>query len=282
MEPTYLNIAYGEHERHRIDLYLAKSDWPTPMYLHIHGGGFRHGDKSGVSGRMVEELNSAGISVASMNYRLTGTDPYPAPFDDGVRAVQFLRFKSKEYGLDKDRFGCGGRSAGGGITFWIGFKPDRADPEHEDPVCRESSRLQCIASNDAQSSYDCNFIKTIISGPAWKESALLELFRLQPEQFDTADAKRMFYESSALNHVTSESPPVCLSFARHDVPMSEEIDSGHGIHHPVFGRLLKEKMDSLGVHCEVHYREDVGDLDEDAAKEALLDKRLAFLKERLL
>lgn len=281
-EPTHPDLVYGPHERHRIDLYKADSDEPTPLFLHIHGGGFHRGDKSGVGQRTVDLLNEAGISVASMNYRFSDTDPFPASFEDGVRAIQFLRHKSEELGLDKQRFGAGGGSAGGGITFYAAYKSDRADPDSDDPVSRESSRLQCVAANDTQSYYDCNRIKETISGPAYKNGALLKLFRVQPEDYDTDRAKEMFHSSSAIYHVDKDAPPTCLSFFRHDLPMSVEHDSGYGIHHPIFGRVLKERMDELGVRCDVHYREDVNEEDEDAAKAALTLKRITFIKEHLL
>ena len=45
LQPTHADVRYGEHERNVLDLYLAKSDKPTPLVLYIHGGGFRGGDK---------------------------------------------------------------------------------------------------------------------------------------------------------------------------------------------------------------------------------------------
>ncbi|MEE2753066.1 MAG: alpha/beta hydrolase [Candidatus Latescibacterota bacterium] len=282
MDPTHADVAYGENERHRVDLYLADSGQPTPLYLHIHGGGFRRGDKSGVGQCLVNGLAESGISIASMNYRFSGTNPFPASFEDGVRAIQFLRYKADEYNLDRERFAAGGGSAGGGITFYVGYKPDRSDPNSTDPVCRESSLLQCIAANDTQSSYDCNYIKTIISGLAYRNTALLELFQVTTDEFDTDRAIEQFYSSSALNHVTTDAPPTCVSFFRFDLQMTDNLSSGDGIHHPIFGRVLKERMDELGVRCDIYYREDLGDMDEGEAKAALADKRMIFLREHLL
>jgi len=42
-ESTHKNLAYGTHERNVIDLYLVESDTPAPLYVFIHGGGFREG-----------------------------------------------------------------------------------------------------------------------------------------------------------------------------------------------------------------------------------------------
>ena len=48
-EPTFQDVAYGDHERDVVDLYQADSEGPTPVYMYIHGGGFRSGDKAGIS-----------------------------------------------------------------------------------------------------------------------------------------------------------------------------------------------------------------------------------------
>ncbi|HAA77934.1 TPA: hypothetical protein DCE37_22780 [Candidatus Latescibacteria bacterium] len=281
-EPTHADLKYGPYERNRLDVYKAEGNDPTPLFLNIHGGGFHRGDKSGVSHRLGDSLTSAGVTVASTNYRLSDTDPFPASFEDGVRAIQFLRYKAGELGLDKQRFGAGGGSAGAGITFYFAYKLDRADPESDDPVECESSHLSVVAVNDGQSFYDCNRIKETISGPAWKNGALLKLFRLEPDEFGTDRAKEMFHSSSGIYHVTEDAPPTCTSFYRRNLPMTAEIDSGYGIHHPIFGTLLKARMDELGVRCDVYYREDVGGETDDEVKAQLSDKRIAFIKEHLL
>jgi len=159
---------------------------------------------------------------------------------------------------------------------------DRANPSSDDPVERESSHVECVAANDTQSFYDCNRIKETISGPAFKNGALLQLFDVTPEDYQSERALDMFYSSSGINHATQDAPPTCVSFYRYDMPMTEDLSSGDGIHDPVFGRLLKEKMDSVGVRCDVYYREDVEEDDEDIAKGKLTDLRLAFIKEHLL
>ena len=51
LKPTHADIAYGDHARQKLDLYLADSDKPTPLVFYIHGGGFRqHGTASSTSG----------------------------------------------------------------------------------------------------------------------------------------------------------------------------------------------------------------------------------------
>jgi len=55
----------------------------------------------------------------------------------------------------------GGGSAGAGISLWLGFHDDLADPDNEDPVLRESTRLSCMAVYNGQTSYDPRFIRDL-------------------------------------------------------------------------------------------------------------------------
>ena len=38
-EPTFRDVAYGDHERDVVDLYQVDSKDPAPVYVYIHGGG---------------------------------------------------------------------------------------------------------------------------------------------------------------------------------------------------------------------------------------------------
>jgi len=262
-----------------IDLYLVDSDIPAPLYVFIHGGGFRQGDKANIPSQLLETCLEAGISVAAINYRLSGTDPYPAAMEDSTRALQFLRYKAKEWDLDSIRVASGGGSAGGGIAFWIGFRRDFADSNSDEPVARESTRLNCIASWNTQSTYDPNFIRTIISGSAYMHEALQQFFRVTPEQFETPWARKIFEEASAINHVSANAPPTFLWYSTPNLPMTPNLDPNQGIHHPKFGQVLKEKMDELGVECVVRFREDHPDLSPEEISTRFHRELVEFVKQ---
>ena len=60
---------------------------------------------------------------------------------------------------------------------------------------------------------------------------------------------KLFDEASPIHHVTNNAPPVLLWYNN---PIDAEITTqGIGIHHPLFGKALKEKMDALKIPCEV-------------------------------
>lgn len=216
--------------------------------------------------------------MAAINYPLSGTDRYPAAMEHSQRAIQFIRWKAEEWNLDASRVAAGGGSAGAGISMWIGFRGEEAKPESGDPVARQSTRLMCVASWQGQCSYDPHFIRTIISGPAYAHEALQLFFGFSHEEFDKPEARAMFKAASAINYVSKDAPPVMLWYTTPNLPMDPEPDAGQGIHHPIFGLVLKEKMDALGVECVVRMREDVLEEDQGAIQARFYRETVEFLK----
>jgi acetyl esterase len=249
--PTFENVRYGPHERNVLDFWQAQSARPTPVLVSIHGGGFLAGNKS-VPPQLLKGCLDAGISVAAINYRYSTQAIAPAPFHDGARAVQFLRSEAKDWNIDPKRFAATGGSAGAGISLWLGFHKDLADPTSPDPVGRQSTRLACVVVFDGQTSYDPRFIRRLFPGKdVYRHGALARLFGVDLSQLDDLPAEKykLFEEVSAINHVTKAAPPVLLVYSR---PLDVEVtNQGIGIHHALFGTALKEKMDALKLPCEV-------------------------------
>lgn len=131
LEPTHQDIAYGPHQDHTLDLYLAEADQPTPLVVFFHGGQFITGSKDQLGTLQVKDLVEAGISVASVDYRDTNLQPFPAPFEDAARAVQFLRFYSAQINVDPTRIGGHGEEAGGNLALYLALHDDQAVPRDE-------------------------------------------------------------------------------------------------------------------------------------------------------
>ncbi len=106
------NYVYGPHPRNVFDLWLADSDKPTPIIVWIHGGGFMFGSKEeSTLVCLMKRALAEGISFASINYRLSQQEPFPAPFIDGGRALQNIRLHSKRWNIDPSRVIASGSSA---------------------------------------------------------------------------------------------------------------------------------------------------------------------------
>jgi hypothetical protein len=253
--PTHADVPYGPHERNVLDFWGAEpvpGGAPPPLVVWVHGGGFRGGDKRSVAA-FLDDWRAAGLAVAAIHYRLSQDAPAPAPFLDGARAVQFLRSKATEWGFDPRRVAASGGSAGAGISLWLGFRDDLADPSSSDPVARQSTRLSCLLVRGAQTSYDTRFIRRHIRGPAYKHSALIQLFRLEEGEAENPppEKARLMEATAPLTFVGPGAPPVYLVYPQPNTPTTPETEADTGIHHPTFGYLLKERLDALGVECVV-------------------------------
>jgi acetyl esterase/lipase len=69
----------------------------------------------------------------------------PEVLDDMHRAVRFVRANADKYGIDKDRIGISGASAGGHLSLMQGVLPRPGDPLAKDPVQQESSKVAAVA-----------------------------------------------------------------------------------------------------------------------------------------
>lgn len=241
------DVPYGGHPRQVLDFYPAKSDKPTPVVFYIHGGGWQGGDKK----INPKGFNDKGISVVAINYRyvkqaveLKVEPPVKAPLEDAARALQFTRSKAAEWNLDKTRIGATGGSAGGCSSLWLAFHPDLADPQSDDPIARESTRLYCAAVNGAQVSLDPQELREWMPNYGYGAHAF-GLPNFQKLIDEREKVLPWIKQYSPMELVTADDPPIGLFFGG-EVPVvgSSPKDPTHS---GVMGVKLKEKLDSVGV-----------------------------------
>ena len=255
-QPDYADVRYGPHERNTLDIWLADDEAPTSLVVYFHGGAFLHGDKSLIRQKLLRSLLAAGISVAAVNYRLSNTAPYPAQMHDGARALQFLRHFAARYNIDPARIGATGNSAGGGISLWLAFHEDLADPNSKDPIARLSTRLSAAVVYETQTTYDPRKIMELFNTTHIDEPLILFFGMRTAADVNDPNYHPLFFDASAINHLTMDDVPVMLYYSQADKPLKANTPGKEHIHHPRFGHLLKEKMDRLGIMCVLKLRED--------------------------
>lgn len=119
--PHHLNLAYGPDPKQVLDLYLPQGEVSNaPVFLFLHGGGFREGDKAHY-GSVAEPFVQAGVITAVASYRLTGSGAhYPDQPDDVKSTVKWLFENIKQYGGNPEAIYVGGHSAGAILSADIG------------------------------------------------------------------------------------------------------------------------------------------------------------------
>jgi acetyl esterase/lipase len=135
------DVSYGPNERNVMDLYLPeKGTTPRALILCIHGGGWAGGDKARYQW-LGEALARKGFAAASVTYRFAPKFRSPAPMDDVQRAVRWLRKNAGPYGIDPERFGAIGGSAGGHLASYLALADTRDNSDAD--LAPFSSRVQC-------------------------------------------------------------------------------------------------------------------------------------------
>jgi acetyl esterase len=116
-------LAYGvEGLEQSVDVYTSARGplLPRPTVLLVHGGGWRIGDSTEWAAEAIELVQARGWTAVSLNYRLAPAAPWPAQLQDAAAAVALLRSRAVELGVDVDRIGAIGDSAGGHLAALLG------------------------------------------------------------------------------------------------------------------------------------------------------------------
>ena len=129
----------------RLDVYepASRGTGSRPAVLLIHGGGWTSLDKGTMRG-MGEFLARSGFVAFSADYRLyQGTENrWPAQLDDVQRAVRWVRVNASKYGVNPERIGAFGHSAGGQLAALLGMEETR---DNSDPaLAKYSSKVQAV------------------------------------------------------------------------------------------------------------------------------------------
>lgn len=268
--PVHAEVAYGPLPEQRLNLWLVPSEKPTPVIIHIHGGGFIQGSKEKtIDAAVLKKLTAAGVSYASIQYKFQSKDhPLPEVLRGIARAVQFLRHRSDEWNLDKTRFAAYGGSAGAAASTWLGMRDDLADPENADPVLRESTRLQAVWAISVAASmdvwewpkYNPRFTSKMVGSwiQRWGYDADTD-----PEDPKTL-AWRQELRFSA--HASADDPPMVII---------NEHFADNVAHNPAASKALYDLCKAAGIKVQIFMREELNNLDDAPAK---IDWMIAQLK----
>jgi len=122
-----LDIPYGPHVQHRLDLYYPRADSApgglAPTLLFLHGGGFREGDPT-LYGYLAEPYLQRGVIFGSVGYRLTPESYLPDTMRDVEDALAWCAANLPARGGDPARFVLAGHSAGAILTAHLVVRND--------------------------------------------------------------------------------------------------------------------------------------------------------------
>jgi acetyl esterase/lipase len=140
------NLAYVTNgsASQTLDLYASKKAKGVPLIVWVHGGAFLFGSKEGFPAEPIPvDFLLEGYAVASINYRLSPEAIFPAQLEDCKAAIRWLRAHADEFGIDSNRIGIWGASAGGNLAALVGTTGELRDFEVGENL-GFSSRVQAV------------------------------------------------------------------------------------------------------------------------------------------
>jgi acetyl esterase/lipase len=180
------------------------------------GGGYMHLSMEKEGSKVAEWLNSLGVAAFVLNYRLGPKFHHPAQIDDAQAAIRMVRAQAATFGVQPNRIGIMGFSAGGHLAatastrFDAGTRPDFA--------------ILCYPVIAFGAPYTHKGSQNALLG-------------------ENADSK-LIEEMSAEKHVTSNTPPTFL--------FSTNADTGVPAENSL---VYYEALRKAGVAAEIHIYE---------------------------
>lgn len=117
------DLAYGEHERHRFDLYVTDQPRPKqPLLIFVHGGAWSSGDKKDYA-FVGEAFAKEGFHVLIMNYSLAPKHIFPSYVDDLSLLLSNVEMHLAKYDIATDNLVLLGHSAGAFNIMSVLYSP---------------------------------------------------------------------------------------------------------------------------------------------------------------
>jgi acetyl esterase/lipase len=235
-----IDVEYGKAGERALLLDVVRPKKPAaeklPALVFIQGGGWSGGDKSGGRGGLAAFASSGKYVGFTVGYRLSGEAIWPAQIHDCKAAIRWVRANAEKYGVDPERIGVWGGSAGGHLVSLLGTSGDVAELEGENGSPDASSRVTCVVNFCGPTDFLLFDDKTFAGG----RIASLLGGKIADKQ---AEAK----VASPITYVTKDDPPFLTVHGSVDdvVPVQQ-------------AEVLHERLQAAGVDSHIAIVEGAG------------------------
>jgi len=209
----------------RLDVYYNPlSLKPTPVVLHIHGGGWNHGTKESQTG--FSSYFKAGFAVVNVEYRLVQIATAPAAIEDIRTALHYIKEYSKKLNINPDKIVIEGGSSGAHLALMGGLLENNRIFDTNCSV-ELDMKVAAIISNYAPSDLPSLLTNSTLTNSLTKWLG------------DKANNPEFVASVSPLTYIKKSSPPVFIVHGNADriVPYSQSVE-------------LQKKLNDFGVYNE--------------------------------
>lgn len=230
-----LEYACGNGSTQLLDLHIPLTDaGAVPVVLWLHGGGWFTGDRT-LAPDLEAIAGRTGIAFASIDYRLSGEAAFPAQLDDVIAAIRHLRTQGAQWGIDGQRIGLWGASAGGHLAALAALAASSTAAG-----APEDARVSCVVA-----CYPPVDLELIIAqrpaGWSWDQTPEGRLLALDPQ---TEAGSRKARAANPLNHVSDQAPSFLLCHGTSDALVP-----------PIHSEMLYQRLKSHSIHAQLYLLE---------------------------
>lgn len=225
-------LGQGVEDRPNLTLYLVDDDKTRGLVVVCPGGGYV-GRAPHEGEPIAQWLNGLGLHAVVLNYRVA---PYrhPYPLMDAQRALRLVRYHAADWGVDPQRVGILGFSAGGHLAATAGTHFDSGSPSASDPVeavgCRPDFMILCYPVISFASEYSHVGSCHNLLGP--NPSLELRLLLSNEQQVTEATPPTFLWHTANDAGVAVENSLMfAAALSRHGVPWELHVfpDGPHGL-----------------------------------------------------
>lgn len=226
------NVIYGMYSGLALvmDVYHpAQSNGYAVVF--VHGGHWRMSPEVGAAPfkdggnivqlvQFIKPMISAGYTVFVPEYRMAPHFLPPAEEQDIQRAVRFIRFNAKKYGIDPDHIGGVGFSSGAQIISMVGLLDGKPTSDDLSPAGQMSGRVQAVVS----AATPANLVETaaVITDDAFTSVYIGDQVGTKVAPNSTLYKRLM--DASPITHVAPGAPPFLLIHADNDTEVPIKIE----------------------------------------------------------
>lgn len=218
-----LTFAVADGESLQADLYLPDTTTPPPAVVYIHGGGWAVGSRKDHCDTRLPAIAKAGLAVLSIDYRLIDKAHFPAQVHDAKAAVRWVKANAGAFGIDAERVGVWGASAGAVLAALVGLTAGQPDWEGNDSKNPEfASDVHAVVSWFGISDFAATASRSALESqlvPDGPEAAFLGL----GSAGEIVEQVELARRASPVSWVHAEAPPFLIAHGDRDriVPQTE-------------------------------------------------------------
>lgn len=228
------DVVYGHKHGMALtfDVFKPKQPNGAGVLFMVSGGWFSHWYPPEQAVRLFAPLLERGFTVFAVRHGSSPKYVIPEIIEDVRRSVRFIRRHAERFGVDPERLGVTGMSAGGHLSLMLGTTSDGGDPQAKDEVLRLSDRVAAVVAY-----FPPTDVRPWVNEKSkyWQDYPAL--------RFDAGQAP----DCSPLLHVSDDDPPTLLIHGDEDklVPLDHS-------------QKIQAEFQNKKVPCEVLVIEGAG------------------------